>query len=503
VISYEDCIALGNSRDDLEFDMTRKEFDEVMRNRGTISPSQVKLRWRCTRNCNHTWEKGYSLIRIGYGCPRCREISYEDCVALGNSRDDLEFDMTREEFDNTMLSRGNVSPSRVKLTWRCSINPRHFWEKDYSFIKIGYGCPHCREITYEDCVALGNSRDNLEFDMTREEFDNAMLNRGNVSPSRVKLTWRCSINSSHTWPAHYRNIAGGTGCPRCREISYEDCVLLGNSRDDLEFDMTREEFKATMRCRGKKPPNKTKLRWQCMAVSDHVWKASYNSIQRGRGCPDCVKIYGLMGTYLHLAFQYIITMFFMSKQLKIYSETIVSTRRKYKVDSLLLNINNMKYLFYRLVNNPKLLNRLGLDINSLRILSAFMFDYTSDLSNDNIKDKTIKYQKRDMMLFIVGTRWKGWIKNANKQIIYTKFRNVIIIRYDLFAELIVLEGKFLEYFNHALNLYYSFNLTDLRDFYENLQAQFLQKYGRDLFSTRDLDSDLQIMNIDYDSFFGL
>ena len=132
-----------------------------------------------------------------------------------------------------------------------------------------------------------------------------------------------------------------------------------------------------------------------------------------------------------------------------------------------------------------------------------MFDYTSDLSNDNIKDKTIKYQKRDMMLFIVGTRWKGWIKNANKQIIYTKFRNVIIIRYDLFAELIVLEGKFLEYFNHALNLYYSFNLTDLRDFYENLQAQFLQKYGRDLFSTRDLDSDLQIMNIDYDSFFGL
>ena len=61
-----------------------------------------------------------------------------------------------------------------------------------------------------------------------------------------------------------------------------------------------------------------------------------------------------------------------------------------------------------------------------------------------------------MMLFIVGTRWSGWITNANKQIIDTKYRNVSIIRYDLFAELIGLEGEHLESFNHTLNLYYSF-----------------------------------------------
>ncbi|MFX1500463.1 MAG: hypothetical protein ACFFDH_05795 [Promethearchaeota archaeon] len=506
MINYNDCVVLGNSRDDLEFNMTREEFDDAMSKRGKILPSKVKLKWRCTNNPNHVWKKGYSFIKIGYGCPSCREISYSDCVALGNSRDDLEFDMTREEFNNVMRKRGNVPPSRVKLRWLCTNNLNHVWKKGYSFIKIGYGCPSCREISYSDCVALGKSREYLEFDMTREEFNNVMRTRGNVPPSRVKLRWRCTNNPNHIWFAHYRNVVEGTSCPRCREISYSDCVALGNSRDDLEFVMTREEFNNVMRTRGNVPPNKVKLRWKCNKVSDHIWKARYNSIQRGRGCPDCVEIYGLLGIYLHLAFQYIITIFLVSKNQKIYSETVVSVksrRSQYKIDSIILNINNMNYLFLRLLNNPKLLNKLGLDVNSLKRLKAFMFDYTSDLSYDNIKDKRIKYQKRDIMLFIVGTRWNGWIINTNKQILNTKYKKLSIIRYDLFAELIGLEGKYLKLYKHALNLYHSFNLTDLRKFSEDLRFQLLQINGRDLYSTRDLISDLQNMNIDYYSFLRL
>lgn len=66
-----------------------------------------------------------------------------------------------------------------------------------------------------------------------------------------------------------------------------------------------------------------------------------------------------------------------------------------------------------------------------------------NVSEENIKDKAKKYQKNNKLLFIVGTRWPG--KNK-KRIIDTGYKNIRIIKHDLFAELMGMDGNILEIF---------------------------------------------------------
>ncbi|MBD3342269.1 MAG: hypothetical protein GF353_24425 [Candidatus Lokiarchaeota archaeon] len=422
-------------------------------------------------------------------------IDYKDCIVLGNSRDDLEFNMSQEEF-NYAMSRRRKSPSQVKLRWCCTKNSQHVWEKAYSKIKIGSKCPLCRQISYNDCKKLGDSRDDLEFDMSRKEFNYAMSRR-RKSPSHVKLRWRCTKNRQHTWKAHYRNISDGNGCPKCRQISYKDCVKLGNSRDDLELDMSRKEFNYAMEMRGSNNPNKVKLKWRCRENLDHRWNASYNSIQRNRGCPECAEMYAIKGTYLHKIIQYLITLFLFEINVKMFSEvelpSIINNNR-YRVDALILNIKKSHYLYTKLRNAPKILSLFGLNVEDLNNINAFMFDFTSDLSYNNIKDKVRKYQRKDKILFIVGTQWRVKITDSSKNFRKTRYKNVLLIRYDLFARLIRLKGRYLEFFNNIISNLKSYSIPYLSWTSKLLRSKFYRKTGRDLYSTNDLALYLQNLN---------
>ena len=307
------------------------------------------------------------------------------------------------------------------------------------------------------------------------------------------------------------NVDVGKWLPQTKiyRITYENCVKLSQERGNLEFDMTRSEFKIAMDNRGATIPSQVKLNWRCTIYSHHTWDASYNDIKSsGHGCRHCAEIYGFIGKQLHKVIQYIITTFFLRLGLKIYSEVIVSINKKNKrktriVDSFLLNINNKKFLMNRLFKCPRLLKELRLDKTNLENIEAFMFDYTNDISDENIKEKSSKYQKENMILFIIGTRWKKWRKDARKRVLDTFYKNVRVIRFDLFAELIGLEGELLRDFEYGLELSHSLDLDALREFCEELFLNFFQTFGRDLYRTQDLITELDKLNIDYYSFLDL
>jgi hypothetical protein len=272
--------------------------------------------------------------------------------------------------------------------------------------------------------------------------------------------------------------------------------------------MSRKEFSDAMKDRGKTFPGRVKLRWKCTTDPSHTWPASYNNVKEGSGCIYCAEAYGLVGTQLHKIIQYIITRFLLP--LKAYSEVIVTHEkvrdgsvRKSRVDSLILNINNRKYLSDRLLNHPRLLKEIRLNEKFLKHTKAFMFDYTSDLSIKNIKEKARKYQKEDIILFIVGTKWKKWKRNTNKRVLDTIYKNVRVIKYDLFADLIGLTGKLYSDFRHALGLHDSLDLEALLELSGILRSEFIHTFERDLFRTRDLVFDLREINIDYHSFLGI
>ena len=223
-ITYEECIkAAKNSLKNIEFVMTKEEFDEVMKNRGRVKPSEVKLKWKCKVE-NHIFLAPIHSIKKGKGCYYCFgniPISFEDCVnAAINSDKNIEFAMTRQEFDETMENRGNIKPTAVKLNWRCKVEGHIFLAKYIGIDYYNYGCSICNRnfpITYDDCIAIAeNSSKGIEFAMTKREFDEVMENRGKTPPTSIKLFWKCK-NKGHFFPCEYYGIQKDQGCPFCGE----------------------------------------------------------------------------------------------------------------------------------------------------------------------------------------------------------------------------------------------------------------------------------------------
>ena len=209
-------------------------------------------------------------------------------------------------------------------------------------------------------------------------------------------------------------------------------------------------------------------------------------------------LYADLGTVLHNILKHLITIHFWSTDLKIYSEIIVNFNPDVSVDNFFLNVKSHDYLYRVLDRNRHLAREMRLDINDLRKINAFMFDYTSDVSKKNIKTKAMKYQKKDKLFFIVGTRWP---RKYKKRTIDTNYKNIRIIKHDLFAELIRIDGDLLKTFEYIIELNYVFDLNALREFFIDIKKDLLNTLGRYLFVNEDLKRDLKKIGIDHADFF--
>ena len=78
------------------------------------------------------------------------------------------------------------------------------------------------------------------------------------------------------------------------------------------------------------------------------------------------------------------------------------------------------------------------------------------------------------MILIVGTRW--YDKKYPNPIIHTRFKNVKIIRHDIFADLIGLSGHLREEFENAIELNYNYDLKEMIAF-KNIITDKYTKLG--------------------------
>jgi len=435
--SYEKYVELGKTREDLEFDMTRKEFNNALQNRGSVRPSHLKYRWRCTQ-FGHTWGSRYQDIKSGSRCPQCpykNSITYDDYLTLTEMREDLYVGMTRVEFYNALVNRGDNTPSEIKLKWKCT-KKKHTWQASYHSIRSGNGCSRCpkgsKVITYQKCIELGNTREDLDFDLSKEEFDNAIEERGSKRPSSVKLRWKC-VKFGHTWNTSYQHIYIGKGCAKCFSTSYEKCIELSESREDLIFDMTREEFTNAITDRGSKTPNAVQLRWRCLINSSHTWPASYNLISVGRGCPYCGERVKIIGEQIHHVIEYLSLRYLKLKDCQAEREVEVSPNRKYRIDLLIERNKNF-------IENIEKKQQV---VNFQERIKKISIDFTFSLDSQKILKKCFKkYQNKERVLVIVLIREQ---KNNNarefqQHIINTKNiqekENITVINYYEFLRLL-------------------------------------------------------------------
>ena len=250
-------------------------------------------------------------------------------------------------------------------------------------------------ITYEDCVRVAReSVKDIIFDMTFEEFNNAMENRGDICPTKTLLKWKC-VKKNDMWWTSYDDIQQGTGCPFCSErkqITYEDCVRVAReSVKDIIFDMTFEEFNNAMEKRGDKNPNKVLLNWKCLNKS-HKWQANYNHISRGRGCPTCGDRKTVIGKLSHPILECLSTIIFKLKNCSIRHEAYVNSNSYEYVDLL---IERNEDFIKNIENSQKVLNIP----NSIKHI---LIDFTLTLYSNVIIDKCYRnYQNEQRFLIIV------------------------------------------------------------------------------------------------------
>lgn len=255
--------------------------------------SGKKVWWNC-KVCNFEWESTVVSRNAGTGCPSCsgNVLSDKNSFIMNYPQIFKEWHPTKNEHINPeYLSYG----SNKKAWWLCEFN--HEWETSISNRTSGRGCPDCAKINNAIKRATPNEGESL-FDLfpdLMEEWDyekNNKLDPKKINPGSDKKAW-WKAKCGHSWDANINTRAKkeGTKCPFCfgvgsakkvdssNSLATLNPILSGEWHYDKNFPLTPEQVSPTM---------SKKVWWKCPKGTDHEWKASIASRNKGIGCPYCV-----------------------------------------------------------------------------------------------------------------------------------------------------------------------------------------------------------------------
>jgi len=175
-----------------------------------------------------------------------------------------------------------------------------------------------------------------------------------------------------------------------------------------------------------------------------------------------------IGNYTHLNLNSLITEVFNDiPYQKYYAEPNIYSNKR-RPDGLILEDNN--FIHQRLTNvqtGEYLRDKLELNPKNLDHIKSTQFDFTNDISYENLIDKIEKYQSEESLLVIVGTRWYSYndIKHlpVDDKIKYPE--NVRVINHNLGADLIGLQGKYRDLYDKIIDFNYNRDLDSLKALY--------------------------------------
>lgn len=252
--------------------------------------SHKKAYWVCKKDKKHNWVAEVGKRCRGRGCPYCsgQKVLYEE--SLKNKRKDL-----MREWDYQQNEKENIDPGEIplgsgkKVFWKCRLHPEHRWKASVfqRTGKKGTKCPYCNGGS--DVVKNQNSISFMRPDLL-DIWDYKKNNQKGIYPdsigisSRKEVSWKCKINSEHTWIKTMEHIRSGKNrCPHCKveedkEFSfgnlYNNSTIewhpIKNKGSSYDFRFWSSQ-KAWFKC------NQCKFSWQSVI----------GSIANGRGCPRC------------------------------------------------------------------------------------------------------------------------------------------------------------------------------------------------------------------------
>ena len=178
-----------------------------------VPKSDKKVWWIC--KYNHSWQALIKSRSNGIGCPYCagQKTCTDNCLVNNDPHNICqEWDYDK----NGSLTPNDVTQSsRIKVWWKCKVNPNHSWKTNIYSRSYGSGCPYCsNKKACEDNCLFNNDVYNICSEWDQEK--NGSLTPYDVVPfSRNKVWWKCKVNRSHSWQAQISDRSNGNGCPDC------------------------------------------------------------------------------------------------------------------------------------------------------------------------------------------------------------------------------------------------------------------------------------------------
>jgi len=214
-----------------------------------VPTTHTKTGWECEQG--HQWKTTFQSIRRGTGCPFCvgqAPKTLDDYHTLAKERG---FRWLGPEVPNT----------NTKTGWECEQD--HQWKTTFQSIQQGKSCPFCSGRA---------TRTPDDYHMLAKERGFCWLGP-EVPNTNTKTGWECE--QGHQWKTTFQSIRRRIGCPFC-------AGQAPKTPDDYHTLAKERGF----RWLGSEVPNiRTKTGWEC--EQGHQWKTTFQSIQRGIGCPFC------------------------------------------------------------------------------------------------------------------------------------------------------------------------------------------------------------------------
>ncbi len=154
--------------------------------------------------------------------------------------------------------------TKTNTLWKCEKGHTFYATYD-NIVRRGSGCRECsgyKKKTVDDYRKLAHKKG--------FKWAGSKIPQG----ANYKTEWIC--NKGHRFLSSYTTINQGHGCPHCK----------GNAEKTID-DYKKLKGKNGIKWAGEKLPKNTgsKTKWMCR--KKHIFKARYDDIKRGRGCPEC------------------------------------------------------------------------------------------------------------------------------------------------------------------------------------------------------------------------
>ena len=178
-----------------------------------LPSSSVRVGWICSKNAIHRWSAPIGPRVRGTGCPLCCSriiVAGMNDLATTNptlaAQGDGSWDPTRF-----------VGGSHTKVTWICTVDPRHRYLCSVNERSRGVGCSVC-----SGRVVMSGINDLRTLDPElAAECDGTWDPSKFARFSNTKVGWVCRNNPNHRWEAQVSNRSNGNGCPGCSISGYD------------------------------------------------------------------------------------------------------------------------------------------------------------------------------------------------------------------------------------------------------------------------------------------